>query len=80
MHLPSATNQTKRAITLAHANGHLASDAVAASVSERMRFRDDHGDVTPRTIMVFIFAALALAVGGIITGKVTGKANAIQVD
>ncbi len=72
--------KARQAAVLAHAHSSSRLGRLSEAIAERTEFRDERGDVTPRTIMVFIFAALALAVGGIITTKVTGKANAISVD
>lgn len=40
---------------------------------------DERGDVTTTVITIAVMAALALAVGAIISTKVTGAADAIQV-
>ncbi len=42
--------------------------------------RDERGDATQTVILTAVFAALALAVGGIIVYKVITKANGIPVD
>jgi hypothetical protein len=44
------------------------------------RMKDDDGDVEARTITIAVMAALALAIGAIITKKVTDKANTISLD
>ena len=49
-------------------------------LSERLRVRDERGDVTPRTVGIAVMTALAVAVGIIITGKVMSKANSIELD
>ena len=47
----------------------------------RDRLRDDErGEVTSTTIMIAVLATLALAVGVILTAKVTSKANSIPTD
>jgi hypothetical protein len=38
---------------------------------------DERGEITEKVIVTAIFAALALAAGAIIVGKVTERANAI---
>ena len=44
------------------------------------RLRDEKGMTTETVIITALLAALAIAVGAIITVKVTGKANSIPVD
>ena len=44
------------------------------------RLRDEDGMSTETVIITALLAALAIAVGAIITVKVTGKANSIPVD
>jgi len=46
----------------------------------RLGRRDERGDATQTVILTAVFAALALAVGGIIVYKVVAKANDIPVD
>ena len=53
--------------------------ALARSVWERSR-RDEEGSVVERVILTAIFAALALAVGGLIVTKVMAKANSINLN
>jgi hypothetical protein len=42
------------------------------------RMHDDRGEVSSTTILVAIFCAIAIAVGGILYTKFVGKANSIQ--
>jgi hypothetical protein len=44
------------------------------------RARDERGMTTETVIITAVLAALAIAVGVIITAKVTAKANSIPVD
>jgi hypothetical protein len=46
----------------------------------RANWRDERGEVTSTTIVIAVLAALSLAVGVIITQKVTQKANSIPID
>ncbi len=48
-----------------------------AQVAKGRVRRDERGAITETVILVAIFAALALAIGGIIVVKVTDKANSI---
>ncbi|MDP9404525.1 MAG: hypothetical protein M3P85_14665 [Actinomycetota bacterium] len=41
---------------------------------------DQRGEITEKVIITAIFAALAIAVGGIIVAKVTSKANSIPTE
>ncbi|MGH1505793.1 MAG: hypothetical protein ACRBI6_19755 [Acidimicrobiales bacterium] len=76
------TNSTVmlRTATIARHQWDRATDATHGRLERLAADNGERGDVTPRTIMVFIFAALALSVGAIIQAKVEGKANAISVD
>ena len=55
--------------------------AVAATGTLRARLEearaDQRGEISSTVIMIAVLAALALAVGAIITTKVTDKANSI---
>ena len=42
--------------------------------------RDEVGSVVEKVILTAIFAALALAVGAIIVGKIVAKANSIDLN
>lgn len=54
------------------------------TVTERVRegasrrMQGDRGEVSSTTILIAIFCALAIAVGGILYTKFVGKANSIQ--
>ena len=54
--------------------------AVRRWLIERVDPASERGDVSSTTIMIAVLAALAIAVGAIITAKVTEKANAIPTD
>lgn len=69
-----------RSATIARTRWDQAATATSHRFERLAAENGERGDVTPRTIMVFIFAALALSVGAIIQAKVEGKANAIAVD
>ena len=45
-----------------------------------LRNRDEQGSVVETVILAAIFAAMALAVAGIIYSKVTAKANSIPMN
>ena len=46
-------------------------------VTDRTEVASERGEISSTTITIAILAALAIAVGAIITMKITGKANAI---
>ncbi len=54
---------------------------LAAGLAERLdeARTDDRGGITSQTIVIAVMAALALAVGAIITAVVTGKAGSIDL-
>lgn len=58
---------------------------LAAGVAERLddarteARADDRGGITSQTIVIAVMAALAIAVGAIITALVTGRANSINL-
>lgn len=64
----------------AHATVLLRTSDLRHAVICRLESRDERGDVAARTVGIAIMAALAITVGGIIATKVTGKANAINLD
>jgi hypothetical protein len=45
-----------------------------------MARHDERGEITEKVIIIAVFAALAISVGAIIVSKVTGKAEAINLD
>ena len=61
--------------------------ALAASIAVSVRLRprinaalaNERGEITSQTIMIIILCTLAVAVGAIITDKVTAGANGISV-
>ncbi len=64
----------------AHSTVWLGLDAAGRALARRVDVGDERGDVAARTVGIAIMAALAIAVGGIITTKVTGKAESINLD
>ena len=54
--------------------------AARDALAKRVNVRDERGEVTSTTIMIAILAALALAVGAIITAKVLNKANSTPTE
>lgn len=79
----AVTDRVNRMVVAAHATTVLALADLRADLRARaaqIEWSDDRGDVEARTITIAIMAALALAVGGIITLKVTRKANSISLD
>jgi Flp pilus assembly protein TadG len=54
--------------------------AALRSVFTLLRGRDDGASVVETVILAAIFAAMALAVAGIIYSKVTAKANSIPMN
>lgn len=63
-----------------HARGTLLAASTRSMILSRVDARNERGDVAARTVGIAIMAALAITVGGIIATKVTGKANAIELD
>jgi ABC-type anion transport system duplicated permease subunit len=80
----TATQAISRAVhqtvVRAHAAAFTRSGDLRRALMARLDIRDERGDVAPLTIGIAIMAALALAVGAIITKKVTDKANTISLD
>ena len=58
-----------------------AATAVTATVNDRVELarRDQRGEISSTVIIIAVLAALALAVGAVITTKVTDKANSIPM-
>lgn len=63
-----------------HARTVLTSTGLRDRLAGRIDWRDERGDITPRIIGIAMMAALALLVLGIVTNKVTTKANSISLD
>lgn len=76
----SDLDRLRRPLVRAHATMWLGATDVRESLVKRTDWRDEQGDIAARTVGIAIMAALAIAVGGIITTKVTNKANAIDLD
>lgn len=73
---------TMRIVT-AHATVTVAAADARQALTQRARRPDpvdERGDVEARTVTIAVMVALALAVGVIITAKVTNKANSISLD
>lgn len=51
--------------------------ATRAALARRVDLADERGEVTSTTILVAVFAALALAAGAIVVTKTMGEANSI---
>lgn len=77
----SHTNLVQTAGIRAHVT-YLNAKADLESALRRGFFPEDgeRGDVAPRTVGIAVMAALAIAVGGIITTKLTEKANNLDLD
>jgi hypothetical protein len=69
-----------RSLVVAHAVAVTALADLGRTLAARTDLRDERGDVEARTITIAVMAALALAIGVIITAKVTNKANSISLD
>jgi len=79
----SAIDTIHRTTVVAHATATLAIGATWRALAERLRGldpADERGDVEARTVTIAVMVALALAVGVIITAKVTNKANGISLE
>jgi ABC-type anion transport system duplicated permease subunit len=55
------------------------SDSVRHGLRARLYHCDERGDVAPRTVGIAVMAALAIAVGTIITTKVLDRAEQIDL-
>lgn len=75
-----AADKFNRPLVVAHATTVTALGDLAKALAARLDVKDDRGDVEARTITIAVMAALAIAVGVIITAKVTTKANSINLD
>ncbi len=74
------TDKLRRTVVRAHTALWLDTVDRRQAAARRLDWSDERGDVAARTVGIAIMAALAIAVGGIITTKVTGRANAINLD
>lgn len=73
------TDKLRHTMVRTHAAVWLGSDDLRRAAARRLDWRDERGDVAARTVGIAIMAALAIAIGGIITTKVTNRANAIDL-
>lgn len=77
---PSPAERVRAATVGTHASVWLGIGDLKRAMASRLDVRDERGDVAARTVGIAIMAALAIAIGGIITTKVTDKAQAIDLD
>lgn len=59
---------------------HSAATSSRDALSKRLDPRDERGDVTPRTVGIAVMTAAAVAVGALITTKITAKEATISLD
>lgn len=45
----------------------------------RLDYRDERGDIAPRTVGIAVMAGIALTIGSIIAAKLEAKANALNL-
>ena len=81
--MPTQLNQAKHVLMMTAVITSLwmasATTAVANTTrSHQARLKGDRGEVSSTTIMIAVLVLLAVAVGGIITTKITAKANSIS--
>ncbi len=79
----TAIDTIHRTTVVAHATVTLAAGDTRRALVDRVRRlrpADERGDVEARTVTIAVMVALALAVGVIITAKVTNKANGISLE
>ncbi len=69
-----------RTTVRAHTAGSSAADQIKAGLTKRLDYRDERGDVTPRTVGIAVMTAIAVAVGAAITAKITNKEATITLD
>lgn len=58
-------------LELWHRAGEALRDAAAS------RLRDDRGEVTAQTALIFLLVVAAIAAGGVIAARITGAANRV---
>ncbi len=66
-------------MTITRLTATLAAAAAVISARAADARADDRGGITPQTVVVAVFAALAITVGAIITAVVVAKANSISL-
>jgi hypothetical protein len=49
--------------------------AAAARIRSRVAQRDERGEVTATTALIFLLVVAAIAAGGVIATRITGNAN-----
>ncbi|MEM9131817.1 MAG: hypothetical protein AAF962_09360 [Actinomycetota bacterium] len=72
-------DKLRRSVVRAHTAVWLGATDLRENTARRLDWRDERGDVAARTVGIAIMAALAIAVGGIITTKVLSRANSINL-
>ena len=74
------TATIRRTTIRAHTAGTDLAYKAKSGLAERLDFRDERGDVTPRTVGIAVMTAAAVAVGAAITIKITNKEASINLD
>ena len=74
------TDRIHRTTIRAHMAGADLASKAKFGLAERLDFRDERGDVTPRTVGIAVMTAAAVAVGAAITIKITNKEASISLD
>ncbi len=69
-----------RSTLRAHTAGTHATNRIKAGLAQRLDYRDERGDVTPRTVGIAVMSAAAVGVGVAITQKITDKEASITLD
>ena len=74
------TDTIRRTTIRVHTAGTDLAYKAKSVLAERLDFRDERGDVTPRTVGIAVMTAAAVAVGAAITIKITNKEASIILD
>ena len=75
----AARQSMRKAIVAGHAACSLRAGQLRDGLVARSQYRDERGDVAPRTVAIAVMAGIALSVGAIIASKLDAKANALNL-
>ncbi len=69
-----------RRLVAAHARYELGRETTDRWFSDRLRIRDERGDITPRMVGAALMAAAAIAVIGILRPRLENKATTLPLE
>jgi hypothetical protein len=75
----AARQSLRRSIVTGHAAFSIRAAELRDGLTARLQYRDERGDVAPRTVGIAVMAGIALSVGAIIASKLEAKANALNL-